>query len=227
VKILGIDTSTKILSLALTDKDKVIFNYKKEAGVKHSVVLLKVLNDLLDKYRVKKEDIGLFAVGLGPGSFTGLRISLSIVKGLILSLGKKAIGISSLDVIAENINKDGYLSVILDARRGNVYVAPYEHKDKRLKRIAPYRLINFNDWFRTIKKQIFVLGDGISAYNGELLKEENIICLSERFWYPDAKNLCRLALEKFKAHGADKIEELSPLYLYPKECQIRKTKYKK
>ncbi|MDP1852990.1 MAG: tRNA (adenosine(37)-N6)-threonylcarbamoyltransferase complex dimerization subunit type 1 TsaB [Candidatus Omnitrophota bacterium] len=222
MKILGIDTSTRMLSLALTDKDKVIFSYKKEAGRKHCVVLLKVLNDLLDKYRIKKEDIGLFAVGLGPGSFTGLRISLSILKGLVLSLEKKAIGISSLDVIAGNINQDGYLSVVLDARRGNVYTASYEYKSDKLKRITPYLLINFNDWLKGIKKKTFVLGDGISVYNRELLKEENIICLPEKFWYPDAKNLCALAREKFKKHGPDNVERLLPLYLYPKECQIKR-----
>lgn len=223
MKILGIDTSTKMLSLALTDNGEAIFSYKKAAGIRHSVSLFKVLKDLLGKYRVKKQDIGLFAVGLGPGSFTGLRISSAVVKGLVLGLERKTIGVASLDIIAANIKKSGYLSVVLDARRGNIYTASYEYKDGRLKRITPYSLISFNDWISGIKKKTFVLGDGIFAYGKELSKKKNIVCLPEKFWYPDAKNLCALALEKLKKYGPDNAERLLPLYLYPKECQIRKT----
>ncbi|MEK6714867.1 MAG: tRNA (adenosine(37)-N6)-threonylcarbamoyltransferase complex dimerization subunit type 1 TsaB [Candidatus Omnitrophota bacterium] len=223
--ILGIDTSTKMLSLALSDRDRIIFNYKKDIGIKHSVLLLSILDNLLKEYKIRKEDIDLFAVGLGPGSFTGLRISLSMVKGLILVLKKKVLGIPTLDIIARNVIKEGNISVISDARRENIYAASYEYKNAKFKRTMPSLLLNFKHWLKDIKKKTFILGDAVGVYANELSGEKNIYCvLPEKFWYPDAKNLCILALEKFKRQGRDKVEKLVPLYLYPKECQIsRKT----
>lgn len=220
--ILGIDTSTKMLSLALSDGDRIIFNYKKDIGRRHSVLLLSILDNLLKKYKIGKEDIDLFAVGLGPGSFTGLRISLSMVKGLILVLKKKVLGMPTLDIIARNVIKEGNISVISDARRGNIYAASYKYKNAEFKRTMPSLLLNFKDWLKGIKKKTFVLGDALGVYANELLGRKNIISFPEKFWYPDAKNLCILALEKFKRQGSDKVEKLVPLYLYPKECQIKK-----
>lgn len=184
-------------------------------------MLVPLLERMFKKSAVDKEDIDLFSVGLGPGSFTGLRISLSVIKGLVLSLKKRVIGISSLDIIARNVEEDGKICVILDARRGNIYTASYEQKNFSLRRITPYSLTNFVDWSRQIRGKTFVLGDGLAVYGSKLPKQKNIVCLPEKFWYPDARNLCMLAFEKFKERGADNIEKLLPLYLYPKECQIK------
>lgn len=222
MKILGIDTSTRILSISLSDKGRIIFNYNKDMGTKHSVVLLSVLDRLFKKSAQSIEDIDIFTVGLGPGSFTGLRISLSAVKAFIFALKAKVLGISSLDVIAKSVKDDGNISVISDAKRGNVYTAFYENKNSKTKRISHCLLINFKDWFKSIREKTFVLGDGAGVYRNELSKNRNIICLCEKMWYPDAKYLNLLAYEKFKKHGPDDITKIIPLYLYPKECQIRR-----
>ena len=221
MRILSIDTSTKMLCLALSDNGKIIFNYRRDAGVKHSAILFSTLESLLKKYGIKKETIGTFAVGLGPGSFTGLRISLSAVKGLLLASKKKVVGIPTLDIIAKNTAQDGLFWVISDANRGNIYAASYERKNERLKRLTSYTLINFNAWLKGIKNKVFVLGGAVGIYGAELAKNKNISCLAEKFWWPDAKNLCVLAIEKLSSQGPDKIGRLLPLYLYPKECQIK------
>lgn len=219
--ILGIDTSTKFLTLALTDKGKNIFNYKKDAFSRHSITVLPVLKRQLKKYNIAKEKIGLLAVGLGPGSFTGLRISLSIVKAMALVLKKNVVGIPSVDVIAQNAPYEGRISVILDARRGNIYVASYEYKNSKFRQHSSCLLVNFRKWASGIKGKMAVLGDAVGVFGNELAARKNILCLPEEFWYPRAENLCALAGEKFKKQGADNIEKLSPLYLYPKECQIK------
>ncbi|MFQ5680839.1 MAG: tRNA (adenosine(37)-N6)-threonylcarbamoyltransferase complex dimerization subunit type 1 TsaB, partial [Candidatus Omnitrophota bacterium] len=74
MNILAIDTSTKFLVIALGDKQGMVFGCRRDVGLRHSVLLFPLLQRLLDKYNIRKRDIDLLAVGLGPGSFTGLRV---------------------------------------------------------------------------------------------------------------------------------------------------------
>ncbi|HDZ77072.1 MAG TPA: tRNA (adenosine(37)-N6)-threonylcarbamoyltransferase complex dimerization subunit type 1 TsaB [Candidatus Omnitrophica bacterium] len=222
MKILGIDTSTKFLALALSVNKKTVFRYRQNLGTRHSVRLLAELNRLLKQNGIKPSDIDLFCVGLGPGSFTGLRISLSTIKAFALGLKKDVLGVSSLDAIAKNVNQQGSISVVLDARRGNVYTADYENKNSKLKMISSPRLSCVNDWLNAVSEKIFVLGDALGAYADIVSKNKNIIALGERLWYPDAVNIISLGYERFLKYGADDIVKLHPTYLYSKECQIRK-----
>lgn len=219
--ILGVDTSTKFLSLAVNKDDCLLAACRKEAHQAHSRLVVNVIDKLLKKNSLRCADIDVFCAGLGPGSFTGLRIGLSLVKALAFASGKKAAGIPSLDIIAGNVDKKVKFSVILDARRGNLYSAFYDNRGDKLKRTSPYLLIKFSDWLSRIKEKTYVLGDGIAAYAKELAKQADIACLSEMFWYPDAGKLNLLACRKIKDGGAGDIAKISPLYLYPKECQIK------
>jgi tRNA threonylcarbamoyladenosine biosynthesis protein TsaB len=220
MKKLAIDTSSKFLCIAFKDEDRLVFNYRKKKE-RQTTYLFCVLQGLLRKYNQRIENIDLFCVGLGPGSFTGLRVGLSSIKGLVFALGKKILGVSTLDIIAKNIKEKGDISVILDAKRGNVYSAFYKNGQDLL-RTSSYLLLNFRDWMRRIKKKTFVLGDAIGIYKDELYKNKNIICVSEKYWYPDARNLIELSDKRFKNKSSDNIIKINPLYLYPKECQIRR-----
>lgn len=222
MKILGIDTSASFLSLALSVNKKTVFCYRRNLGTRHSVRLLAELDRLLKQNRVKPADIDLFCVGLGPGSFTGLRISLSTVKAFALGLKVGVLGVSSLDAIAKNVIRQGRISVALDARRGNVYTSDYENKNSKLKMISPPRLSCVNDWLDAVNEKTFVLGDALGAYADIVSKNKNIIAMGNRLWYPDAVSIIGLGYERFLKYGRDNIVKLQPFYLYPKECQIRK-----
>lgn len=226
MNILGIDTSTKYLSLSITKNKQILAQYNKESGTRHSRIIISVINRLFNKAKIPKGKIDCFAVGLGPGSFTGLRISVSLVKALALSLNKKVVGISSLDIIAKNVIKDGAISVILDARRGNLYTAFYENKNSVLRRKSPYLLISFEEWVKRINKKTYVLGDGIVVCAKELPRNHNIVALEDKFWYPDSRNLNFLAYEKIKLSGFDSADKILPIYLYPKECQVKNSNIK-
>ncbi len=227
MNILALDTSTKNFSLAVIKKDRL--------AATCDIVLDKVLSDsivptidrVLKKAGVAFEALDGFAVGLGPGSFTSLRVGLSTVKGFCLESEKKAIGISSLDLIAHNI-KDASkqdICVIVDAKRSLVYAGIFRKSKNSLKQQGPYHLLAIEDLLPLLKKDTIFVGDAIGLYRHEIERyflKTNIeaIFALEKYWLPKAEALALLALERLKANRTDDIDRLVPLYLYKDDCQV-------
>lgn len=145
MKILAIDTSTKFLSLGLYEDTK-FYEYKLELKSRLSAALTASIKRALDALGWQIKDIDYFACGMGPGSFTGLRIGLATIKGLAWSLDKPVIGIPTLDILACNALKiEGLVVPFVDAKRGLVYSSVYKSSNGLLKRMMPYMLINPQD----------------------------------------------------------------------------------
>jgi len=170
MKVLGIDTSTSCGSVGLIDDGEVISDYLLKIPVTHSERLLGAIEFVLKEARCNIEDIDGWAISLGPGSFTGLRIGVSAVKGLAFATGKPVAGVSILDVLASQIAPTSYLICpILDARKKEVYTAFYRYEEGRfLKRLSDYQAIRPEDLVEKIKEQTIFLGDGVKTY-GDLL----------------------------------------------------------
>ena len=127
MRILGVDTSTSCGSLGLIDEDGVIAEYALFREETHSARLVPAIQALLREARININEIDGMAISLGPGSFTGLRVGLSAVKGLALATEKLVVGIPTLDALASNLPFTPYLICpILDARKGEVYTALYK-----------------------------------------------------------------------------------------------------
>ena len=225
MKILGLDTSTKFLCIGVFDGLK-IYEYRLNLGIGHDVFLIEHIRRVLMALRIKLKDLDYLAVGIGPGSFTGLRIGLSTIKGLGLVINKKIIGISTLDIIAYNAlesDRGLYICPILDARRGFLYTTLYKKDNLSLKRLFPYRLLRIKDLVKMTPKGTVFLGDGLNLYKQTImLKVKNSVILDEEFFLPKATNIIRLALEYIKENRFIELNKLKPIYLYPKECQIQK-----
>jgi tRNA threonylcarbamoyladenosine biosynthesis protein TsaB len=230
MRILAIDTSTKILSLGISDGNK-IYEYNIEVGVKLSSLLAPTLKRVVDSLGWRESDIDCLACGLGPGSFTGVRVGLATIKGLALSLDKPVAGISSLDILAKNVKKgNGFVIPIVDAKRSLIYCSIYKIKDGVLKRITAYMLLREDDFFNRIKKKIalkkgnniIILGDAVNLYKEKLLaKLEGVKILDKDHWYPQARNIIELVKEKIAKRDLSDSFKIKAIYLYPKECQIR------
>jgi len=168
MKILSIDTATQAASCAVIEDDKLLgeitYNYKKQ----HSVILMTIIDTLLKNVNTSIDDIDGFVVSKGPGSFTGLRIGMSTIKGLSQGTNKPFVGISSLDALAYNLAyTDGIICPILNALRGNVYTALYVFNGVRLEKLTEYLLISIDELFALIKeynKPVTFIGDGISIF---------------------------------------------------------------
>ena len=225
MKILGIDTSTKYLSVAVTKNGKLLGEYSQDCAQAHSLHLVPVIKKLLNKTRLQLKDLDALCVSIGPGSFTGLRIGASTVKGLAVAAKKPIVPVPTLDVIAKNaLHHSGKVCVILDARKQQVYACLYESKSGKIKRASKYMLLKIGELVKKLKGEILFLGDGIEIYKEEIKKEKKIrpVFAEQELWYPDSYWVCVMGQEMLKAGKKISAENLVPMYIYARTCTITK-----
>lgn len=222
MRILSIDTSTKFLCLGISDNNK-LYECNLDLGVRHSTLIIPTIKRALDALGWSIGDIDYFACGIGPGSFTGIRVGVAAIKGLAWPFKKPIIGISSLDILSRNALPCKKTVVpLVDARRNLVYCSIYRAKGKALKKIAPYMLLSIEELFKKIKGEAVLLGDAAALYREKLLLSlPQADILDKDYWYPKGRNIIPLALEKIKAKELGSVFDIKPIYLYPKDCQIR------
>jgi tRNA threonylcarbamoyladenosine biosynthesis protein TsaB len=223
MKIIAIDTSSKVLSLGAYDNGK-IYEYNLEVGTRLSSLLAPTLKRVMQALKWEPSDIDYFACGLGPGSFTGLRVGVAAIKGLAWSLNKPVIGISTLDILAKGVEeKNGFIIPVIDAKRSLVYCCIYKVKDGVLKRAAAYMLLSKVELLKKIKSKSIVFGDGLALCREELSRRPGrVLVLDKEFWYPRGRNIIALALERIKEKRSGSAATIKPIYIYPKDCQVRK-----
>ncbi len=146
MKILSLDSATECATVAIIDSDKIlgetIINYKKQ----HSVIMMPMIDNLLKNCGLSISDIEGFVVSSGPGSFTGLRIGMSTIKGLVQATNKPFVSINSLDGLANNLfNIQGIICPIIDALRGNVYTNFYKFENNNLVVLGEPELLSMED----------------------------------------------------------------------------------
>ena len=225
MKILALDTTTDFLCLGLSEGEKV-YEYRLEAGKKMSLLLASTIERALFALGWKAEDIDYFACGLGPGSFTGVRIGLATIKGLAWPRKKPVIGISTLDIIAKGVEAQGKtIFASVDAKRSLIYCSAYKNSGTGQKRIMPYNLLTLDEFLKKLKPESIIAGDAGALYKEPILRKIKGAVISEKeYWYPKAGSIISLAREKISEKKYTDAFKVLPIYLYPKECQIRKTK---
>jgi len=224
MKILGIDTTTKFLCLGLYDNTK-LYSYRLESGRNTSAFLAQTLKRVLEVLQWRISDIDYFACGQGPGSFTGIRVGLAAIKGLSWSLNKPIAGIPALDILAKNapVGNAATIVPVVDAKRSLIYCSAYKYKSGILKRTLPYLLVSKEELFKKFKGNCIFLGDALALYKDQILKNiKNAKTLDIDNWYPQPHNIINIALDKIKQKKLGNAFNIKPIYIYPKECQIRK-----
>ncbi|MFC1666859.1 tRNA (adenosine(37)-N6)-threonylcarbamoyltransferase complex dimerization subunit type 1 TsaB [Candidatus Omnitrophota bacterium] len=224
MKILGIDTSSKILSIVLSEDPSNIIEDSHLLDRKHSSLLVPKVKELLQKAGLSIDDVDAFVVGLGPGSFTGLRIGVSAAKGFGIATRKPCIGVSSIDALALNVDFENSAIVpVIDAKRQQVYSAIYRKEKGRIVKKSNHLLMSVHKLMKRIKGRAVFLGDGITLYRENIYRlNKKAVFLGEEYWYPKASNLITLALTRMKKYKKGDLSKLKPIYLYPKDCQVRK-----
>jgi len=223
MNLLAIDTSTKNLSLAVAKAGKVVKFRNVKLNRPLSSSIMPSIKKILDSAGISLAKLDGFAIGLGPGSFTGLRVGLSTIKGLAFATDKPIIGISSLDVLAMNIeDNDVQICTLCDAKRNLVYACLYEKKDSILRKKSDYCLESIDEVLKKIKGKVLFIGDGVKLFRNDInkMKSINPKFVNGKFTLPQARCLIPLALEKFQKGQRDDAAKLVPLYLYPEHCQV-------
>ncbi|HCJ67064.1 MAG TPA: tRNA (adenosine(37)-N6)-threonylcarbamoyltransferase complex dimerization subunit type 1 TsaB, partial [Elusimicrobia bacterium] len=147
MKILAIETSSKICSAALLEDEEIRAEYNLNLGLRHSEFLFPLIENVLKDSEWQVRDLEGIAVDEGPGSFTGIRIGLASARTLAQLLNIPLVGIVSLDVLTENISpNDSLVSPIIDALSGEVYTSLYQCKKNKWQRLVPYQICEINSW---------------------------------------------------------------------------------
>jgi tRNA threonylcarbamoyladenosine biosynthesis protein TsaB len=174
MKILALDSSGIVASVAVVTEDKVIAEYTVNNKKTHSQTLLPMLDEIVKMIDLELAEIDAIAVASGPGSFTGLRIGSSTAKGLGLALDKPIINIPTVDALAYNLfGIDKVICPIMDARRNQVYTGLYEFENQEFYIIEPQKAVGIDEIVNQINdngKDVIFLGDGVEVYK-DMIKE--------------------------------------------------------
>ena len=201
MKMLAYDTSSDVLSVALFEGPRRLAGFNSPLFTRHSSALVPAIDRLLRKARVKPKELNCIAVGLGPGSFTGLRVWVTTAKVLSYVTGAKLVGVSSLEIIAAQAKTTrGNIVVLVDARKGKVYAGCYRKNTQgTLQVIRAPALTDAASFMRKIGKPAVVLKDNV---------------------FPKASDLGPLARQRIKQRRFIDPFKCRPLYLYPKDCSV-------
>ena len=177
MKILGIDSSGLVASVAIVEDDRLVAEYNLQYKITHSQTLLPMLEEIRNRIHLDMQTIDAIAVAAGPGSFTGLRIGAATVKGLGLALGKPIIPVPTLEGMAYNCyGTDLLVCPIMDARRNQVYTGLYifEKEDRiRMKSVMEQTAEGFDELaakLNVLGREVLFLGDGVPVF-AEAMKE--------------------------------------------------------
>ena len=212
--ILAFESSAKAASVALVKDGALISQYSQCSALTHSRTLLPMAEDMLKNAEIKLSDVDVIAVAHGPGSFTGIRIGVSTVKGLAWAAEKKCVGVSTLEAMAwHGLAHGGYICPVMDARRAQVYNAVFKIENGRPVRVTDDRPISLEDLASELKalgESVFLVGDG-AAVTAAYLSSQNIpfTAAPENLIWQDAWGVAMAAQDK-PAVSAD---ELLPVYL--------------
>lgn len=225
MKLLGIDTSTKLGSIALSQDDAIVVEGRLDVSLATAETILPTIDKFLSKINWKIKDLNGIAITIGPGSFTGLRVGLATAKGLALANNIPIVPISSLKALALNAGDiKQNICPMLDARKEEVYVAVFSRNQDELNEIVgetsmkPKELIEI---LNKMKGKKILLGDGAVIYknifDGEL-NDFEILPLSE---HAAASNVIKLALPYFKRGECADIAKLVPNYIRKSDAELK------
>jgi tRNA threonylcarbamoyladenosine biosynthesis protein TsaB len=259
--ILAIETSGRLGSVALACGDKRLAENRFSGPMRHSAEIFPAITDLLSKFNKKPDQIEQVYISVGPGSFTGLRIAVTLAKTLALANSTKIVAIDTLDCIAANVIKlactpnaercslllpNECLATILDAKRGQFFIAVYEQSAQNpvsfprkresiddyplyairypLKKILPDCLMTaeeFLDRFAGCGKPIALIGEGLVYYKDKF-SDPAVQFLDEKYWNPSATNIHRLGWQLALQNQFANPLTLTPNYIRGPDVTIKR-----
>lgn len=233
MKILSVDTSANVATVAICEDERLICEQMTNTKKTHSQTLMPMIDNILAQAEMEISDVDLIAVANGPGSFTGLRIGVSTVKGIAEALDIPVVGISTLEAMAYNLPYCSYLICpIMDARREQVYNVVYEWENEELRELKEPRALGLSELLNEIlgvdKKAVF-LGDAVPVH-----KEKIVEVLGDRAVFAPscaslqrASALCDIAKIRYSDGKAVKGFELETVYLRKPQAEREAEERKK
>ncbi len=225
--VLGIESSTPVASVALVTDQGIMGEIILNIGLTHSEQLLPLIDDLLKQARIGMEQIEGIAVGGGPGSFTGLRIGMATAKGLAQGRKIPLVSISTLRVLAGNMETQSALvAPVMNARKHEVYTALFRFTGQEEEELVPPRAVEPKTWAQellTFQEPVILLGDGVPAYRGlwQGILGDQVFIPPPIHWQIRASQVAWLGRKKLMAKEFANLYSLKPVYIRPAEAEAR------
>lgn len=221
--LLTLDTNTDILSCSITKDEKLISETSIYNLKTHSINSINTIDTVLKNSNLTLNELDGFVLSKGPGSFTGLRISFSIIKAFSYSLNKPMIALSSLDALSFKENFNGVVCSIIDALRNEVYINSYENKDSILKNSHEGDIIHIDNLKDYIIKKHGIIKDILFVGDGTINFESKIKSLFPNSYINKkpitSYDYALLGVEKFKANLFEDTNTCAPSYIRVSQAQ--------
>jgi tRNA threonylcarbamoyladenosine biosynthesis protein TsaB len=232
MRVLALDTSTFVGTAAVLADGELLAEWSASVRASHGETLLPQVARVLENARLTLEQIDLFAVGLGPGSFTGLRIGLATAKGLALAGEKPMVGVTSLRVLARGMAAGVLRAVAVDAHKGELYCALYalDAAGALVERVAPFHDLPDKAAARLREAAagdvMFYAGNGIARYGTAFVDALGTGAVRAPSFcdVPRAAALAHEAELAFADDGPADLSLLEPLYLRPSDAKLPEPK---
>lgn len=221
MKILSIDTSSNICSVALLENSNLIKEKTVDDLKTHSEVLLPLTSELFTETNLTLKNIDLIVCDKGPGSFTGIRIGVATAIAFSDSLGINSIGINSLEALAYNIKKDGIICSLIDAKNNNVYFGLYKLENGNYTLLNTLHLDNIEIILNSLEQEfskdskITFVGDGAVNYKSLIEK----ILPNSIFSLQNNLSSYNLGLAGYKSYLNKDTNDVMPLYLRKSQAE--------
>jgi len=216
MKLLALDTSSMTATVALLDDDKLIGEYTLNHKKSHSQKLIPMINELIKSCDLTPKDIDVFAVSLGPGSFTGLRIGIATMTAMAQALHKMVVGVPTLEALAFNLfNSEGLVCPIIDAQRDLVYTGVYKFIDGNMVEVVGPQMLHIDELISILREKderVIFVGDALDKFY-DILKEnmgEHFNVPPKKFLIPSASSVGEVARIKIEQGITS---DITPIYM--------------
>lgn len=218
MRVLAVETSTLAGGVALLDGDRLVGEYLLDIRVTHSERLMAAVDRVLADARWTIDDLEGFAVAIGPGSFTGLRIGLGTIKGLAFARSIPVAAVPTLDALAATLPFASLpVSPVIGARKGEVYASRYRWSGTAMRREWDYLAIAPADLAARIDEPVILVGDAAASIVSPLAR---LAPVARRL--PSPACVGQLGLERLARGDVVAPADLAPLYLRPSEAELRR-----
>ena len=226
MKILGIDTSTHSTSVCIIEDDKLICEYTVNTKKTHSQKLMVMIESMIKESDLNVSDIDAIAICIGPGSFTGLRISMATAKAIAQVRNLPIISVNSLESLAFNMNLcERIICPILDAQRNQVYTGKYKFENGEFKTLEDVNVVTIDELVDELSKsndEFIIVGEATTLYKEKLGQLNNSYIASVSNNVSKASSLCAIAKSKFeKEIDIHNCYTINPMYIRKSQAEVQ------
>jgi tRNA threonylcarbamoyl adenosine modification protein YeaZ len=218
---LAIETSGRVGSVAVGLGKDLSDEKTFSAPLRHSAELFDSIIELLEKSAKKAKQVNYIYISIGPGSFTGIRISVTVAKMMALAAQCKIVAVNTSDAMAINIDDSNIkkIATVIDAKRGQFFISVFERKNEIWQKILPDSMITGEQFKEKFDNEpIWLLGEGL-LYYAKKLETNNIRILDNKYWSPRASNVFRIGSQMAAEGKFSDPVSLVPFYIRRPEAE--------